>query len=102
VSALRHASDGDFVWLLQSDRTVKMRRVTRGQATVDQVQVTSGLQPGEQVITEGGDRLKEGARVTLPGELGASGAAGGASAPHRGASGSGEGRRQRASEAAAR
>lgn len=104
VSALRHGSDGDFVWVLDNDRTARMRRVTRGQASVEQVQVASGLQAGEQVITEGGDRLKDGARVTLPGERAASGAAGAvaASAPHRGGSGAwgnGEGRRRRASEA---
>jgi membrane fusion protein, multidrug efflux system len=102
VAALRHGSDGDFVWVLQADRTVQMRRVTRGEAAADQVQLTSGLQPGERVITEGGDRLKDGARVTLPADRAASGAAGSASAPYRGASGSGEGRHRRASEAGAR
>ncbi|MEO8280457.1 MAG: efflux RND transporter periplasmic adaptor subunit [Ideonella sp.] len=82
VSALRHANDGDFVWALDAaEHTVSLRRVTRGVATVDTVQVTSGLQAGEQVITEGGDRLKDGARVTLPGE---SPPAGAASGPRRG------------------
>ena len=38
-----------------------MRPVTRGQATVDKVQITTGLKAGEQVITEGADRLKDGA-----------------------------------------
>jgi membrane fusion protein, multidrug efflux system len=102
VSALRHASDGDFVWVLQPDRTVQLRRVTRGIATAEQVQVASGLAAGEQVITEGGDRLKEGARVALAGDRPASAAAGAASGPRRGASGAGEGRRPRASDAAAR
>ena len=84
VSALRHASDGDFVWVLNpSDRTVKMRKVTRGQATTDRVQIAQGLQLGETVITEGGDRLKDGARVTLPGDRPA-GAASGASGARRG------------------
>lgn len=50
-----------------------LRPVTRGQATVDQVEVVSGLQAGEQVITEGGDRLEDGARVALPGDSPASG-----------------------------
>jgi membrane fusion protein, multidrug efflux system len=85
VTAVRHGTGGDFVYVLKSDQTVTVRKVTRGQATVDKVQIASGLALGEQVITEGGDRLKEGAKVTLPGAgaHGKRGAAGadGASAP---------------------
>lgn len=69
VTALRHGSNGDFVYVLNmADRTVSLRAVTRGQATVDKVQVATGLQVGEKVITEGADRLKDGAKVTLPGD----------------------------------
>ncbi|MFC0135357.1 efflux transporter periplasmic adaptor subunit [Massilia eurypsychrophila] len=77
VTALRHGSTGEFVYVLNAaDRTVALRPVTRGQATVDKVQVVTGLQVGEQVITEGADRLKDGAKVTLPGDKPAVGAAG--------------------------
>ena len=69
VNALRHGANGDFVFVLNEQaRTVAMRSVKRGQATVDKIQVTEGLKPGERVITEGADRLKDGAKVTLPGE----------------------------------
>jgi multidrug efflux system membrane fusion protein len=68
VTALRHGTDGDFVWVLNKDRTVSLRPVKRGQATVDKVQIASGLQAGEKVITEGADRLTDGAKVTLPGD----------------------------------
>ena len=37
-------------------------------ATVDKVQIASGLKAGEQVITEGADRLRDGASVVLPGD----------------------------------
>ncbi|MDR7049754.1 multidrug efflux system membrane fusion protein [Duganella sp. 3397] len=67
VNAVRHGAKGDFVWVLKEDKTVTMRSITRGEATVDKVQIASGLQAGEKVITEGADRLKEGAKVTLPG-----------------------------------
>ncbi|MFC3458712.1 efflux RND transporter periplasmic adaptor subunit [Massilia haematophila] len=79
VNALRHGADGDFVFVLnEQQKTVSMRPVKRGQATADRVQVTEGLKPGERVITEGADRLKDGAKVTLPGERpqGAQGAQG--------------------------
>jgi multidrug efflux system membrane fusion protein len=69
VTALRHGSAGDFVYVLNpTDKTVAQRPVKSGQATVDKIQIVSGLAAGEQVITEGADRLKDGARVMLPGD----------------------------------
>jgi multidrug efflux system membrane fusion protein len=69
VTALRHGSDGDFVFVLNTaDRTVATRPVTRGEQTVDKVVIATGLQAGETVITEGADRLKDGSRVMLPGD----------------------------------
>lgn len=69
VNALRHGADGDFVYVLDATaRTVAIRKVTRGQSAGDKVQLASGVKAGEQVITEGGDRLKDGAKVTLPGD----------------------------------
>lgn len=82
VTALRHGSGGDFVYVLNpQDRTVSLRTVKRGQADAERVQIVSGLQGGETVITEGADRLKDGAKVQLPGDRpagqrGAPGAAG--------------------------
>jgi multidrug efflux system membrane fusion protein len=56
VSALRHGNDGDYVFVLNQDRTVTQRPVKAGQATVDKVQIVSGLQLGERVVTEGAAR----------------------------------------------
>lgn len=68
VAAVRHGSTGDYVFVLKDDRTVAVRQVTRGQATVDKVQIATGLQLGERVITEGADRLRDRSRVVLPGD----------------------------------
>ncbi len=88
VTALRHGATGDFVYVLNAaDHTVALRPVTRGQATVDKIQVKTGLQAGEQVITEGADRLKDGAKVTLPGDKPAGGGAGGGRRGNRGGAG---------------
>ncbi len=112
VTALRTGAVGDFVYVLKDDRSVSVRTVQRGVATADLIQITTGLEAGEHVVTEGGDRLKEGARVQLASERPASGASGafggrrgaagasGAFGGRRGASGasdasSGERRRQR-------
>jgi multidrug efflux system membrane fusion protein len=96
VTALRHGASGDFVYVLNAaQRTVAMRPVLRGQATVDKVQVKTGLQVGEQVISEGADRLKDGAKVTLPGDRPAARGARGA-----GAGGQGERPRRQRDQAA--
>jgi multidrug efflux system membrane fusion protein len=69
VTALRHGSSGDFVYVLNAqNKTVSLRNVKRGQANVERIQILEGLQGGETVITEGADRLKDGAKVTLPGD----------------------------------
>ena len=69
VAALRHGNAGDYVYVVNAaERTVSLRPVQRGQATADKIQISSGLKAGEQVITEGADRLKDGAPVVLPGD----------------------------------
>jgi multidrug efflux system membrane fusion protein len=69
VTALRHGSNGDFIYVLNhAERTVALRQVKRGQATAERIAIVSGLAQGEQVITEGADRLKDGAHVSLPGD----------------------------------
>jgi multidrug efflux system membrane fusion protein len=87
VTALRHGGKGDFVYVLNADHTVNMRAVTRGQATVDKVEIRTGVKAGEQVITEGGDRLKDGAKVTLPTDKPGAGGAGGGRRGNRGGQG---------------
>jgi len=92
VTALRHGSTGDYVYVLNGDRTVSLRTVKRGQATVDKVQIIEGVKAGEKVITEGADRLKDGAKVTLPGDKPGAG--------RRGDGAKGEGHRRRAGDGA--
>jgi multidrug efflux system membrane fusion protein len=89
VTALRHGPNGDFVYVLQDDRTVRVRAVTRSVQNVDLVAIASGLQAGERVVTEGGDRLKDGAAVQIAGER-----------PAAGASAPGGARRRRGDDAA--
>jgi multidrug efflux system membrane fusion protein len=76
--AVRSGANGDFVYVLNSNRTVSVRAVKRGQADGDQVAIASGLKVGEQVITEGGDRLTDGAPVQLASDIHARGQTGAA------------------------
>lgn len=95
VTALRLSGSGDYVYVLNADRTVSLRTVQRGQATAEKIVIASGLKAGERVITEGADRLKDGASVVLPGDAPGAGVGGrrrGASAPGGGASAAGRNR----------
>lgn len=87
VGAMRTGPDGDFVYVLNDNKTVSQRNVKRGPANAERAVITSGLQAGETVVTEGADRLKDGATVQLAADLAARAASkpAGASAPHGGA-----------------
>jgi len=84
VIALRHGPSGDFVYVVNADHTVTLRNVTAGISGVNDVEITKGLALGEQVVTEGGDRLKDGASVRTSADQPAN-AAQGAAPLHRGA-----------------
>jgi multidrug efflux system membrane fusion protein len=62
-TAVRQGTSGSYVWLLKADNTVTQRKVTTGPELNDRVTISTGLQVGESVITEGGDRLTEGGKV---------------------------------------
>ncbi len=57
---------GTFVYAVNPDRTVKVRPITLGVVDGEHVAVHQGLSAGEVVVTEGGDRLRDGAQVQLP------------------------------------
>ena len=79
VTAVRTGPEGDYVYVIDDERVAHMRNVKRGLATVEQILITSGLQAGERVVTEGGDRVKDGGKVQLAGS-GPAGVASGAAA----------------------
>jgi multidrug efflux system membrane fusion protein len=54
-----------FVYLVNADRTVTVRPVTLGTVDGERVAVASGVAAGDVVVTEGGDRLRDGAPVQL-------------------------------------
>jgi len=86
-SGLQQGASGSYVYVANADNTVSMRAVTTGPGTADQVSILKGLQPGETVVVDGADQLRDGAHITIP-QAGAAGAAA-AQRPHRtGGSGS--------------
>ncbi|WP_157217499.1 MdtA/MuxA family multidrug efflux RND transporter periplasmic adaptor subunit [Flavisphingomonas formosensis] len=73
VTAVRHGAQGDFVFLLQPDKTVKLQTVKTGPANEKNIVILSGVALGQTVITEGADNLDDGSRVQLPGDAPRSG-----------------------------
>ena len=66
VAAIQRGQPGIFVYLVKADDTVEIRVVELGVSDGDKVQVTSGLQVGEQVVIDGTDRLRDGAKIRRP------------------------------------
>jgi membrane fusion protein, multidrug efflux system len=67
-AAVRHGPNGDYVYVIAADDTVHIQLVKTGPANGDNISIASGLNAGERVVTEGGDRLVDGAVVRLPGQ----------------------------------
>ncbi len=85
TSAIQRGAPGTFVYVIKDDSTVTVRAVKTGAVDGDLTAITNGLAPGERVVADGADKLREGARVeaidrSAPARSGASqggGAAGG-------------------------
>ena len=63
AAAIQTGSPGPFVYVVQADETVKVRSVTTGPADGDLITIETGLAPGEVVVVDGTDRLRDGAKV---------------------------------------
>ncbi len=71
TEAVQRGPDGDFVYVVQADDTVKMQPVTvSGDDGDTHSQISKGLKVGQRVVTEGQFRLKPGTKVQplKPGE----------------------------------
>jgi multidrug efflux system membrane fusion protein len=63
-AAVQQGPQGSFVYVVR-DRKAAMRPVTTGMTAGEQTSITQGLQPGEVVVTDGLDRLRDGAAVEV-------------------------------------
>jgi multidrug efflux system membrane fusion protein len=66
AAAVQRGSQGNFVFVVEQDKTVSMRTVSLGATDGTNVVITQGLKPGDTVVVDGADRLRDGAEVTLP------------------------------------
>lgn len=64
-AGIQRGVPGTFVYLINPDSTVSVRPVQLGVTDGDRVEVLSGLKPGDRVVIDGADKLREGAKVVL-------------------------------------
>ncbi len=63
VAGLQRGSKGDYVYVLVNGDSVTVRPVKSGYVDGDVVVIARGLDAGEVVVTDGTDKLREGAKV---------------------------------------
>jgi multidrug efflux system membrane fusion protein len=66
VAAVQRGAPGTYVYLVNADNTVSVHPIKLGAQDGDFFAVDSGLSPGDRVVTDGADRLRDGAKVTIP------------------------------------
>ena len=89
TAGVQRGVPGTFVYLVNADNTVSVRKVVLGVTQGERVEVTSGLVPGDRIVIDGADKLRDGAKINVRAESGtttpAAGAPGAASPDKSGA-----------------
>ncbi len=65
AAALQMGNEGNFVWVLNDKNKVSKHTVTPGIQDSQKVVISAGLSAGDRVVTDGIDRLTEGAQVEV-------------------------------------
>jgi len=88
MSAIQRGAPGTFVYLVNADNSVTVKPVTLGPSSGERVAIQSGLAPGDRVVIDGADKLRNGAKVVprdseggAPPAAPAAGAAGSSATP---------------------
>ena len=68
TSGVQRGVPGTFVYLINADSTVSVRPVKLGVTDGDRVEVTTGLAPGDRIVIDGADKLRDGAKINIRSE----------------------------------
>ncbi len=72
-SAVQHGAPGTYVYLVGADDTVSARAVDLGPLDGAMFAVNAGVSPGDRVVIDGADRLRDGAKVLVSAADGSNG-----------------------------
>ncbi len=65
ASATQRGPRGTYVYVVKTDNTVSQRLIEMGETQRGQTVIKSGISPGELVVVDGAERLRDGARVEV-------------------------------------
>jgi len=65
VSGVQQGSQGPYAYVVNEQHIVSVRKLKLGPTDNDRVAVLEGLAPGDQVVTDGVDNLREGVTVDI-------------------------------------
>ncbi|WJR80447.1 efflux RND transporter periplasmic adaptor subunit [Bradyrhizobium sp. NP1] len=65
TAGVQRGLPGTFVYLVNADSTVSVRPVKLGVTDGNRVEVLSGLEPGDRVVIDGADKLRDSAKVII-------------------------------------
>ena len=68
TAGIQRGAPGTFVYLVNADSTVSVRPVKLGVTDGDHVEVLSGLAPGDRIVIDGADKLRDGAKIIIRSE----------------------------------
>jgi multidrug efflux system membrane fusion protein len=69
TAGIQRGAPGTFVYLVNTaDSTVSVRPVKLGVTDGDRVEVLSGLAPGDRIVIDGADKLRDGAKIVIRSE----------------------------------
>jgi multidrug efflux system membrane fusion protein len=68
AAAIQRSAQGAFVYVIQPDDTVAMRSIELGPIEGESAAVDNGLAPGDQVVVDGLDKLRDGTKVEVAGK----------------------------------
>jgi len=68
TAGVQRGVPGTFVYLVNADDTVSVRKIELGVTDGDRVEVRSGLQPGDKIVVDGADKLRDGAKINVRAE----------------------------------
>lgn len=65
VDAVQRGAQGDFVYVVQPDGTVKLQNISIGESDGERVVIDKGLEPGAEVVVEGLEQLRDGSAIEV-------------------------------------
>jgi multidrug efflux system membrane fusion protein len=65
TAAIQRSPESSFVYVIKPDNTAEVRKIVSTLTEGDEAAIDSGLEPGENVVIDGVDKLQQGTKVSV-------------------------------------